>query len=59
MNTDTTINYYNDHSNVINVAEYYEVEHWANQFGISPERLKTAVKAVGVSVEEIANYLKK
>ncbi|MBW4891432.1 DUF3606 domain-containing protein [Mucilaginibacter sp. HMF5004] len=47
------------HNNIINVAEYYEVEHWAEKFGITPEQLKSAVKAVGVSADAIAAYLKK
>ena len=57
MNADTiTTNPYN---NIVNVAEYYEVEYWTNRFNISPEQLKTAVKAVGVSAEAIAQYLSK
>ena len=55
MNSDTTI--VNPYNNIVNVAEYYEVEYWTNKFGVSPEQLKSAVKAVGVSAEAIATYL--
>ncbi|WP_295648958.1 DUF3606 domain-containing protein [uncultured Mucilaginibacter sp.] len=57
MNTDImTTNPYN---NIVDVAEYYQLEYWANKFGVSPERLKSAVRAVGVSADAIALYLKK
>lgn len=49
----------NPYNNIVNVAEYYQLEYWANKFGVSPERLKSAVRAVGVSADEIARYLKK
>jgi hypothetical protein len=47
-----------EHNNIVNVAEYYEVEYWTSRFGVSVEQLKTAVKAVGVSAEDVATYLK-
>jgi hypothetical protein len=59
MNTATTNALVNPYNNIVNVAEYYEVEYWTNKFGISAEQLKSAVKAVGVSAEAIANYLNK
>jgi hypothetical protein len=57
MYTDTkTIDQF---KNIVNVAEYYEVEYWTNKFGVTPEQLKTAVKAVGISAEAVAAYLGK
>lgn len=44
-------------SNLINTSENYEVEYWANKFGVRPERLKTAVRAVGNSAAAVAKYL--
>jgi translation initiation factor 6 (eIF-6) len=43
----------------INVSEYYELEYWSNKFGVSIERLKTAVKAVGNSITAVSQYLNK
>lgn len=43
----------------INMSEYYELEYWSNKFGVSIERLKTAVKAVGNSITAVSQYLKK
>lgn len=57
MNTDTKV--MDPYNNIVNVAEYYQVEYWAGRFEISPEKLKSTVRAVGVSAEAIANYLKK
>jgi len=45
-------------SNLINTSENYEVEYWANKFGVRPERLKTAVRAVGNSTAAVAKFLK-
>jgi len=59
MTTTTTNPLVNPYNNIVNVAEYYEVEYWTNKFGISAEQLKSAVKAVGVSAEAIAGYLDK
>lgn len=42
----------------INVEENYEVEIWARQFGLSPERLRELVKQVGPSITAVENYLK-
>jgi hypothetical protein len=53
MYTDTKI----IEHNIVNIAEYYEVEYWTARFGVSVERLKTAVKAVGTSAEDVAAYL--
>ncbi|MDN3548180.1 DUF3606 domain-containing protein [Mucilaginibacter aquaedulcis] len=43
---------------LINTSENYEVEYWSKKFGVTPERLKSAVKAVGNSVNAVKNYLK-
>ena len=42
---------------LINTSENYEVEYWANKFGVRPERLKTAVRAVGNSTTAVAKFL--
>lgn len=42
---------------LINTSENYEVEYWANKFGVRPERLKTAVRAVGNSAAAVAKFL--
>ena len=42
----------------INVEENYEVEIWAKQFGLSPERLRELVRQVGPSITAVENYLK-
>ena len=38
----------------INVKEDYELNHWAKKFGVTPERLKQAVKTSGPVVKDIA-----
>lgn len=43
----------------INVNEEYELRDWSQKFGVSPDELKKAVKAVGTSAKEVENYLKK
>lgn len=59
MNTDNN-NYSGslDRSRV-NIHENYEVEYWANKFGVRPEQLKKAVEAVGISSAAIEQYFKK
>ncbi|GGA89651.1 DUF3606 domain-containing protein [Mucilaginibacter rubeus] len=44
-------------NSLINTSENYEVEYWANKFGVRPERLKTAVRAVGNSAAAVAKFL--
>ncbi len=56
---DTRIINGNPDGDRINMGEYYELEYWSNKFGVSIERLKTAVKAVGNSITAVKNYLKK
>jgi hypothetical protein len=43
----------------INVDEEYELRHWAERFGVTPERLKQAVKTSGPMVKDIEALLGK
>jgi len=43
----------------INVHEFWELEYWANHFGVSKAKIKEAVAAVGVSVVAVKSYLGK
>ncbi|WP_447988277.1 DUF3606 domain-containing protein [Achromobacter spanius] len=43
----------------INVNEDHELRYWTKELGVSEERLKEAVKAVGVSVESVREHLRK
>ena len=42
---------------MINVSEDDELQYWAKKFGITPEKLKSAVRAVGSSTVAIDKYL--
>jgi Protein of unknown function (DUF3606) len=42
----------------INMNEKYEVEYWKDKFDVSGQQLAGAVRAVGVSVKKVRNYLK-
>jgi len=42
---------------LINIHENYEVEYWANKFGVTPERLREAVAKAGDGVEKVKAYL--
>ena len=42
----------------INIHENYEVEYWSKKFGVTPEELKAAVKAVGNSASAVEKKLK-
>jgi hypothetical protein len=46
-------------SDLINISEDYEVQYWSKKFGVSAEKLKTAVKAVGNSAKAISKHLQK
>ncbi len=46
-------------NHMINVSEDDELQYWAKKFGITPEKLKSAVRAVGSSVATISKYLNK
>jgi len=43
----------------VNVNETWELEYWSKKFGVTKERLKEAVKAVGTSAAEVQKYLGK
>jgi hypothetical protein len=57
MNNKLTIAGAGNH--MINVSEDDELHYWAKRFGITPEKLKSAVRAVGSSVAAISKYLTK
>jgi hypothetical protein len=42
----------------IDVNEDYELRDWAKKFGVSPEKLKAAVKEVGTSADAVEKHLK-
>lgn len=42
----------------INVNEDYELRDWAKKFGVSPEELKEAVKAVGDRADKVEELLR-
>lgn len=41
----------------INIHEYYELRDWSKSLGVTPERLKEAVAAVGDSAEKVREFL--
>ncbi|WP_443971518.1 DUF3606 domain-containing protein [Sphingobium sp. CR28] len=41
----------------VNLTEDYEVQYWTNRFGVSEDRLRSAVDKVGVSVDALAEEL--
>ena len=43
----------------ININESYEVDYWANKFGVSKDKLKAAVQTVGTSAAAVEDFLKK
>ena len=46
-------------SSRINTSEDYEVRYWTEKFGVSAEKLKEAVKNVGVSAKAVEDHLKR
>ena len=42
----------------INVNENYEVEYWANLFGIRPQVLREVTAKIGTSVRNVKAHLK-
>lgn len=42
----------------ISVNEDYEVRDWSKKFGVTPEELKAAVKAVGNDAATVESHLK-
>ena len=43
----------------INVNERWELDYWTQALGVSEEELARAVKAVGPSVSDVREYLRK
>lgn len=43
----------------INVNEAWEVQYWCKELGVTPDALKRAVAAVGVSVAAVRKHLGK
>ncbi len=41
----------------INVHENWELEYWSKELGVSRDKLREAVKAVGTSVAAVRRYL--
>ncbi|WP_234192575.1 MULTISPECIES: DUF3606 domain-containing protein [Pseudacidovorax] len=41
----------------INLHEDYEVHDWAKKFGVTPDQLREAVKAVGPESKNVEQYL--
>jgi hypothetical protein len=42
----------------INLNEDYELRDWSKKFGVTPDQLKEAVKAVGDQAEKVEAHLK-
>lgn len=42
----------------INTSEDYEVQDWSKKFGVTPEQLRAAVKAVGTNSADVEAHLK-
>lgn len=43
----------------VNVNESWELDYWSKELGVTKERLKEAVKAVGTSAAAVKRYLGK
>lgn len=43
----------------IDVSQEHECRYWSEKFGVSPERLRRAVKEVGPMVEAVREHLGK
>ncbi len=43
----------------IDVNEDYEVQYWTEALGCTPDELRAAVRAVGVSAEAVREHLNK
>lgn len=43
----------------INVNEDYELHDWSKKFGVTPDELRAAVKAVGPMAADVEAHLKK
>ncbi|MBV1813457.1 DUF3606 domain-containing protein [Pseudomonas viridiflava] len=45
--------------NKVNVNQAHELRDWSKKFGVTEQQLKDAVKAVGVSAEDVKKHLGK
>jgi hypothetical protein len=43
----------------INLSEDYEVQYWADKFGVTAEQLTKAVKKVGDAAKNVEEFLTK
>lgn len=43
----------------ISLSEEYEVRDWSEKFGITPDKLREAVKQAGPMAKDVEAYLKK
>jgi uncharacterized membrane protein YebE (DUF533 family) len=43
---------------LISLSEDYEVRDWSKKFGVDPDELRAAVKAVGNEAAKVEAYLK-
>ena len=43
----------------ISLSENYEVRDWSKKFGVTPDELRAAVKAVGNEAAKVEEHLKK
>jgi len=42
----------------VNIRQEHEIRYWTKRFGVTEERLREAVKKVGVTVDAVAAELK-
>lgn len=42
----------------VDVGQEHGLRHWSEKFGVSKERLKEAVQAVGTQVEKVQGHLR-
>ena len=42
----------------ININQDYELRDWSKKFGVTPDQLKEAVKAVGPVADDVRRHLK-
>jgi hypothetical protein len=45
-------------TDMINIHEYFEVEHWAKEFDLRPEELINIIAKAGTSADAVKKYLK-
>jgi hypothetical protein len=43
----------------INIHEPWELKYWAKQYKVTVEEIKKAVAEVGISAQEVKNYLER